>query len=172
MGVLCSMEDNCIDQDPDNLIGMKAGEAKEYILAFIATLKLTQKEISSLEDEAAKWKGRIELARSKGIENLVAEAEREAEKINSKLSGLGEEERTLNERIAVMRRQLPGLAARERSIDPDLLEQELLMALGRSEEEASTERSFRKLEKEISADAALEALKSKMNKTNENGGSS
>jgi len=61
-----------------------------------------------------------------------------------------------------MRRQLPGLAARERSIDPDLLEQELLMALGQTGEEAGTERAFQKLEKEKSADEALDALKARM----------
>jgi hypothetical protein len=46
-----------------------------------------------------------------------------------------------------MRQQLPGRAcvageaARERSIDPDLLEQERLMALGRTEEESATEKA-------------------------------
>ena len=67
-----------------------------------------------------------------------------------------------------MRRQLPGLAARERSVDPDLLEQELLMALGRSSEEAAAEKAFQELEKEDSAEAALQVLKAKMNaRTNE-----
>ena len=156
------MEEMLNNQDPVNLTGMKAAEAKEYIHAFIATLKLTEKQIYTLEDEAAKWKGRIELARSKGMEELVAEAEREAEKINAKLSGLREEELSLKERIDVMRRQLPGLAARERSIDPDLLEQELLMALGKTEEETKTDRAFRELEKNSAADTALEALKAKL----------
>ena len=158
------MEDNFLNQDPVNLTGMKAAEAKEYIHAFITTLKLTEKEIITLEDEAAKWKGRIELAHSKGIAELAVEAEREAEKINTKLTGLRGEVLELRERINTMRRQLPGLAARERSVDPDLLEQELLMALGITGEEAETERAFRKLEKESAADAALEALKSKINK--------
>ena len=158
------MEEKLNNQDLVNLTGMKAAEAKEYILAFIATLKLTEKQIYTLEDEAAKWKGRIELARSKGMEELVAEAEREAEKINAKLSGLREEELSLKERIDVMRRQLPGLAARERSIDPDLLEQELLMALGKTEEETKTDRAFRELEKNSAAESALEALKMKMEK--------
>ena len=64
-----------------------------------------------------------------------------------------------------MRRQIPLLAARERSIDPDLLEQELLMAAGRlpgDEEKAQTEGRFRELEKNIAADTALEELKEKM----------
>jgi phage shock protein A len=146
----------------NDLTGMNAAEAKEYILNFITTLKLTEKEIGGLEEEAAKWKSRVDLARSKGMEGILAEAEREAERVNTKLAGLREEARSLKDSIADMRRQLPGLAARERSIDPDLLEQELLMALGITEEEADTERAFKKLEKENAADSALEALKAKL----------
>jgi phage shock protein A len=136
--------------------------SREYIFALITTLKLTEKEICSLENEAAKWKNRTALARSRGIADLLAEAEREAERINTKLAALKEEERSLRDNIETMRRQLPGLAARERSIDPDLLEQELLMALGRDEKESEIDRAFEKLEKESAADAALEALKDKM----------
>jgi hypothetical protein len=61
-----------------------------------------------------------------------------------------------------MRRQLPGLAARERSVDPDLLEQEFKILLGEElgggNEEKQVERKFDNL----NADTALEALKAKM----------
>jgi len=134
---------------------------KEYILGIITTLKLTEKEISTLENEAAKWKDRADLARSRGAEDLLAEAEKEAEKTEAKLSGLKEEALSLKGQISALMRQLPGLAARERSIDPDLLEQELLMILGKTEEDG-TEKAFQKLEKDSAADAALEALKSKL----------
>jgi phage shock protein A len=152
------MENDSIKPD-----GMSAAAAKDYILALITTLKLTEKEIHSLEEGAAKWKDRVELACSQGKNDLAAEAEREAVKINEKLAGMREEERSLKNQIEAIRRRLPGLAARERSIDPDLLEQELLIALGRTEEEAETVRAFEKLEKENSADAALRALKEKLN---------
>lgn len=140
---------------------------KEEILALITTLKLTEKEIHSLEEEAGKWKKRAELAFSSGKEDLAASAESETKKINEKLAWLREEERSFRENIDALRRQLPGLAAKERSIDPDVLEQELLMALGCTEEETETEKAFRELEKESGAGAALEALKAKMkeNKT-------
>jgi phage shock protein A len=104
-------------------------EAKEFILGLISTLKLTEKEIRSLEDEAAKWKGRVELALSKEKNDLAGDAERELQKINTKLEGLREEESSLKGEIDSMRRQLPGIAARERNIDPYLLEQELSMLL-------------------------------------------
>ena len=116
-----------------SLAGMSAAEAKEYILALLTTLKMTEKE---------------------------------AERTNARLAGLREEERTLRERIEYVRKQLPALAARERSIDPDLLEQELLAALGRTEQEAETEKTIKKLEKERAADAALEELKARMSGPN------
>ena len=151
-----------IDVNPIDLKGMKPEDAKNYIHGFITTLKLTEKEILSLEGEAAKWGNRVELARSRGMEELRAEAEKEAGKINERLAALRGEKQSLEDSIASMRRQLPGLAARERSIDPDVLEQELLMALGHTEEEAATEKAFKKLEKESAADEALNALKNKM----------
>ena len=166
------MEGNSGNRDSIDLSGMNAAGVKEYILGFITTLKLTEKEILSLENEAAKWKGRADMARLRGADDLFAEAEKESEKLNAKLAALKEEELSLQAQIAAMRRQLPqqllSLAARERSIDPDLLEQELLMALGQTEEEAATERAFRKLEKDGASGAsspietALEALKAKL----------
>ena len=137
-------------------------ETKEYILALITTLKLTEKEIHSLEDEEAKWKNRADLARSKGMEDLFSEAEKETGRIREKLFSLREEEKDLRFQIDQARRQIPILAASERSIDPDLLEQELLAALGKTKEEAETDRAFRELEKNSAAESALEALKAKM----------
>jgi phage shock protein A len=148
---------------PDSsLAGMSAEAAKEYVFGLITSLKLAEKEIQSMEDEAAKWKARLDLARSRGAEDLLREAEKEEAGTLSKLAALREEARDLKDHIAETRRQIPGLAARQRSIDPDLLEQELLSALGRTEEETGTERAFRKLEQEGAAGAALEALKAKM----------
>ena len=152
-----------------NLSGMSVAEAKEYILALITTCKLTEKEIRSLEEEEAKWQGRMELARTRGAEELFVEAEKEAEKANVKLSGLREELQSHKSQIETIRKQLPAIVARERSIDADLLEQELLMALGKTEEEAGTDRAFRKLERDNTAEAALEALKNKLKQTENRG---
>jgi len=143
---------------------MSVAAAKEYIFGLIATLKLTEKDIHSLEEEAAKWKGRVELARSAGKNDLASEAEREAQRAGEKLACLREEEVSLRNEIEAIRKKLPSLAARERSVDPDLLEQELLMALGKTGEEAETDRAFEKLEKDASADSALQALKDKLSK--------
>jgi len=151
-----------MESDSIKLDGIGATAAKEYILSLITTLKLTEKEINSLEEDVVKWKGRVGLARSTGKNDLAFEAGKEAERVEKKIAGLREEEKSLKNQIEEIRRQLPGLVARERSIDPDLLEQELLIALGQTEEEAETERAFKKLEKESNADSALDALKKRI----------
>ena len=153
-----------------NVDGMSVNQLKEEILALITTLKLTEKEILALEAEEAKWKGRVELARERGSNELLGEAGAEMEKISARLAILREEGRSFKEDIETLRRRLPFAAAGERSIDPDILEQELLMALGKTEEEIKTEKAFRELEKEKTAESALEALKAKMGKTGEQGG--
>jgi phage shock protein A len=155
------------EKRPDDLYGMDPGAAKDYILQHVSVLKLTEKEIASLTEELAKWEGRVSLARSKSAEDLAAEAEREVGRIGEKKASLETEAASLREQIETMRRQLPGLAARQRSIDPDLLEQELLMAAGRmpgDEQKAAADRAFEGLEKEAAANDALEALKAKMGK--------
>ena len=145
-----------------NVNEMNATEAKEEILALITTIKLTEQKIASLEEEEAKWTNRLKLASGQGEADLASQAQKEVEKAHAALQSLREEIREYRNRIEEIRRQIPHLKARERSIDPDLLEQELLNALGQTEEEAKSRRAFEKLEKETAADAELEALKQKM----------
>lgn len=166
------MEDNtfntALEQNPPrpaDLGGMSPAAAKEYIAGFISTLKLTEKEIAALEAEWSKWNSRVELAAAKGRDDLALEAGKEAERIKSKQARLLAEAEETQSQIEQMRRQLPLLAAKERRIDPDLLEQELLIAAGRmpgDEEKARTERMLNDIEKEAAVAAALDELKTKM----------
>jgi len=151
--------------DDANISGMSPAGAKEYILNFFSTLKLTEKQIQNLDEEAAKWQSRIDLANSKNQTILAQEAAKEKNRILEKQAALTTEAQQLKQQIEEMRRQLPLLASRERSIDPDLLEQELLIAAGYmpgDEEKARTERQFKEMEKEQAIDTALEELKTKM----------
>jgi len=157
------MDQNTDSNDaPDDVRTMSAAEAKEYLFALLQTLKLTEKDRIALENEAATWQHRVDLARSLGKANLVSTAEKEAAYRTEKLLVLRKEEIALKQQIEFTRRKIPGLAARERSIDPDLLQQELLLALGRTGEDTKTEQAFTDLEKESALDAELQALKSKM----------
>jgi chromosome segregation ATPase len=150
-----------MEQLPEDLRGMETPAAKEYIIRHMAALKLTEKKQEELSREYEKWASRIELAQSKGAQDLALEAQREADRLRVEQDGIEAEIRDLKDQIQRMRNQLPGLAARERSIDPDLLEQELLIDLGYmpgEESKPEIERPYQALE----TDAALESLKAKM----------
>lgn len=154
-----------IAQKPEDLTGMPIPEAREYIAQHIATLKLTEKKQQAVGDALAKWTSRAQLAHTKGLADLSLEAEQEAERLKAQQESLGTEMAELKTQIETMRRQLPGLTARERTVDPDLLEQELLMAAGYlpgEDEKAQMDRQYQDLEQAASADAALAALKAKM----------
>ncbi|MDR2743317.1 MAG: PspA/IM30 family protein [Treponema sp.] len=146
---------------PDDLSGMSAAGAKEYIFHHVTTLKLTEKAREGLLADLYKWENRAELARSRDAPDLAAEAEKEAGRIRAKVDGLAAEIADLEAKIEKMRRELPALAARERSVDPYLLEQELLIILGKNpgdEPAAGAGGDFKDLE----AAADLEALKAGM----------
>ncbi|MDR2158891.1 MAG: chromosome partitioning protein [Treponema sp.] len=150
---------------PWDISGMSAAEAREYLFHHVTTLKLTEKEIQELDGERARWQDQAELARSKGAADLAAEAERRAEAIRVKRSVLEEENAGLRETIRRIQARIPALAAGERSVDPDLLEQELLIAAGYNpgdEKAAEAGRRLGELKKEADAEEALRALKAKM----------
>ena len=123
------MEDKNLMQEISKLRSMGASDAKEIILECITTLKLTEKDIASLEEDLKKWQNRLELSRSKGADDLVLAAVKEIERMEAKLTTLREEHGSLRNNIASMHRQLPGLKVRERSIDPYILAEELLLAI-------------------------------------------
>ncbi|GHU10243.1 hypothetical protein FACS1894151_09430 [Spirochaetia bacterium] len=152
------------NQNPNDLTGLSPEAAKEYIAAHITTQKLTEKKLVEINGEIDLWESRLNLARSKDALDLVTEIEAQLNNLRSVQAKLGMEITELAEQIQTMRRQLPGLAARQRSVDPDLLEQELAIMLGRipgddTPPASSTGRKFNEME----ADAALAALKAKMN---------
>ncbi|QQO11277.1 chromosome partitioning protein [Breznakiella homolactica] len=149
---------------------MDTKAAKEYILHHITALKLNEKNIRELDSDINKWENRIQLAHSKGISDLAEEAEKEVLRIKNELDTLKTETADLKSGIQRMIRQLPGLAARDRSVDPDLLEQELLIVAGfmpGDEEKAAQDREFAALEKNAQADSALADLKKKLQDGNQ-----
>jgi phage shock protein A len=155
-------------QRPEDLRGMDRAAARDYIRGYLTTLKLTEKKREALEGELSKWRGRAALAQSRGEAALAAAAEREAARLEGEFSALAGEEAALRSQIEAMVRQLPGIAARERRIDQDLLEQELLILLGRSPgadlgAAQKIEADFERLD----AEDALQALKAKMRKNGE-----
>jgi hypothetical protein len=169
------------DNDTD-LTGLDLSGAKEYIFAYALDAKRLEKEIAEAEAEREKWKGRVALAEGKlaagaasqgDTGSLTAMAQAAGAKV-AELSDFiekrGAERAELLAKVDSMRRQLPLISARERSVDPDRLLAELQLMTGEllgdsgdptaeGRSEAATEADFAKLEAEAKAQAELEALK-------------
>jgi hypothetical protein len=177
------------DEDTD-LSGLDLSAAKEYIFAYALDAKRLEKEISEAEAEIAKWKGRAALAEGKIAESLarggasggasggdatqmtsLAEAARaKVAELASFAEARGAERAELIAKVETMRRQLPLIRSRERSVDPDRLLAELQLMTGEllgdasgaaegGRSEAATEADFAKLEADAKAQADLDALK-------------
>jgi phage shock protein A len=162
--------------DDTDLSGLDLAAAKEYIFAFAVDFKRIEKELAQAGSEAETWKGRIALAEGKGLAELASSARSKAEEIALKVAALEGERASVAAKIQKMRAALPGISARERSIDPDRLLAELQLMTGEllgpadlgaapgaeGASRAATEREFAKLEATSSADAALAAMKRKL----------
>jgi hypothetical protein len=145
-----------MDQNVD-LRGMSPDQAKSYILAHITDLNLLKKRIDEMRADLESWKSRAALASSRGIADLAAAADAQAAKIAEALAPLLSEAEALAHDIETMKSQIPGLAARMRSVDPDLLLANLQMATGEMDDPglAGVERGL----KDAQADQSLAELK-------------
>lgn len=148
-----------MDKNVD-LAGMAPDAAKGYIAAHITDLHLLKKRIEERKAELDSWKSRAELAASKGVQDLEAAARAQAEKLAEALAPLLAEAQALGRDIETMKAQLPGLAARERRVDPDLLLAELQMATGEFDHPGQAE--LAKGLKDAQADQDLAKLKGEL----------
>lgn len=150
-----------MDQNTD-LRGMSPAEAKEYIVAHIASLNIYKRDLAKLDADIDLWKKRIDVARTSGRADLEAGVTARVAELEGKRADLAAEADGLRAEIEEMKRQLPGLAARMRSVDPDYLLAQLQLATddvdGTKAQEKRTEENLSSL----SAEAALAALKEKM----------
>jgi phage shock protein A len=141
---------------------------KEYLLSLVTTLKLTEKRITETREDMARWENRRVLALARGEADLAAAADQALVPLREKLTALEGEAAAYRREAAQVKEALPALAARERSIDPDLLEQELIILGGGipgDEVQAASERAAEKVDalaREQTAEEALAALKVKM----------
>ncbi|MDR0586124.1 MAG: hypothetical protein LBG26_02685, partial [Treponema sp.] len=125
---------------PDTpFFGQSRQDQKEYAFSLITQIKLNEKLAAECEADAEKWTKRAALARGRnGVHAgetpaagdaangaLAVEAEARAEAARSRAAALNAENAELKAQAEQAIRSLPALAARERSVDPDLLLQEL-----------------------------------------------
>jgi hypothetical protein len=131
--------------------------AREYVLAFITTLKKTQKERAVTEEELNHWQGRIKLADSRGEPLLKRAAEQRVQELESRCHKLLQEELDLKLKVGVLKEKLKTVKIRSGlRVDADVLLAQLQMLAG---EPDVLEENLRSLE----AEKALQALKRKMN---------
>jgi hypothetical protein len=129
--------------------------AREYVLAFITTLKRTQKERAVTEEELAIWQRRVKLAEGRGEQVLRKAAEEKAAELEARRARLQAEEAELAAKVDVLKEKLRMLRVRSTlSVDADALLAQLSLAAGEKD-------TLKQSLKEQEAQAALEELKRK-----------
>ncbi|MDR1127007.1 MAG: chromosome partitioning protein [Treponema sp.] len=144
---------------------INTSDTKAYIAGVLTTLKLTEKQREELASALAMWESRIGLARASNKEALALAAQQEADTLRAKIAGLDAEIASLKAEVDEAKRGLLTVASQKRSIDMDILQQELLIAAGRlpgDEDQVVIEQDLSDLASKASASEALAQLKAKM----------
>ncbi len=139
-----------------DLSGMTPEAAREYVLAFIKSLKETQRQRQKLTEELNHWNMRIELAEREGRQDLAEQASSRVRSIREDLDQLTKEEEGLKAKVEVLKenlRQLP--SGWQPSVDAEMLLAQLEMLLGERDE---TEEQLQQMK----IQSRLEELKRKM----------
>jgi phage shock protein A len=139
-----------------DLEGLGPKEAAEYVLAFITTLKQTEKALETAQEDTNLWTRRVSLAQVKGDAGLAAQATARLSDATAKQSKLEAELADLKAKISVLKEKLTRIrTAGVKLVDADLLLAQLQMVTGKKDELAHTM-------KQEEAGAALDELKKKM----------
>jgi phage shock protein A len=135
--------------------GMTPAQASEYVLAFLTTLKQTEKALADATEETNTWTRRVTLARGKGDESLAAQAQARCSDCRTVQSNLETELADLKAKVNVLKDKLARLRATgARLVNTDALLAQLQMTAGEKDE---LDEAMKKEE----ADAALDELKKK-----------
>ncbi len=145
-----------VDTDID---GLAPKDAYQYVLAFVTTLKQTEKALANAEQDVALWTRRVELATAKGDATLVAAAQDRLAGAIAKKTQLDTELSDLKATVSVLKEKLKRRIATGdatgRLVDADLLLAQLQMVVGPKDQLSDTMRHEE-------ASAALDELKRKM----------
>ena len=135
--------------------GLNPAQASEYVLAFITTLKQTEKAVAAAQEDANLWTRRVTLARSHCEEALAAQAQARLSDATAKQSKLETELADLKAKVAVLKDKLTRLRMTgAKLVDADLLLAQLQMVVGKKDE-------LGEAMKDEEAKAALDELKKK-----------
>lgn len=135
--------------------GMDPAQASEYLLAFVTTLKQTEKALVAATEETNLWTRRVALARNKGDEGLAAQAQARASDALATQSALEAELTDLKAKVVVLKEKLARLRVTgARLVNTDLLLAQLQMVVGEKD-------TLGEAMKKEEANAALDELKKK-----------
>jgi len=147
-----------VDTDID---GLGPKDAYQYVLAFITTLKQTEKALANADQDVATWTRRVELATARGDATLAAAAQSRLAEVTARKTQIEGELADLRATVSVLKEKLKrriasaGADPTGRLVDADLLLAQLEMVVGPKDELSSAMRHEE-------ANAALEELKRKM----------
>jgi phage shock protein A len=135
--------------------GLDPAHASEYVLAFITTLKQTEKALAAAQEDTNTWTRRVTLARSRGEEGLAAQAQARLSDAAAKQSRLETELADLKAKVSILKEKLARLRMTGmKLVDADLLLAQLQMIVGKKDELGDAM-------KNEEANAALDELKKK-----------
>ena len=135
--------------------GLNPARASQYVLAFITTLKQTEKALAATQEDSNMWTRRVTLARSRGDEALAAQAQARLSDATAKQSRLETELADLKAKVSVLKDKLTRLRMTGvKLVDADLLLAQLQMVVGKKDE-------LGEAMKNEEAKAALDELKKK-----------
>ena len=136
--------------------GLDPAQASQYVLAFITTLKQTEKALAAAQEDASLWTRRVTLARSRADEGLAAQAQARLSDATAKQAQLESELADLRAKVAVLKEKLTRLRMTGmKLVDADLLLAQLQMIVGKKDTLGDAMKSEE-------ANAALSELKKKM----------
>jgi phage shock protein A len=150
--------------DVSELTNLDFEGARGMMLAFATDAKRIEKEVAALRGEESQWASRVKLAQGRGMAELAAAAAARQAELSGKIQALEAERSSILRDLELLRESLPGIAAKERRIDPELLLAQMQMMTGEllHPEAAAAESELRTLESRAGVEDALAGLKRKM----------
>ena len=151
-----------VPTDDTDLSGMSFKEARAYVVAFLQTLKETQKRKAEFVEDLELWNSRIALAEKSGKADLLQAARSKEKEIREDLAHLEVEEEELAEKVRKLKRNLKRVAGQfNYSVDTSQLQASLDMLV--DDKETSQDDLLNQL-KEQKAKSDLDELKRRMGK--------
>ncbi|HUV09007.1 MAG TPA: hypothetical protein VMX75_14840 [Spirochaetia bacterium] len=142
--------------DDTDLSGMDPQAAREYVLAFIKSMKETQHQRQKKQESLKQWHDRIKLAEEHGRGELAEQARQKEAEVQEEVARLETEEQELGRKIRTLKENLKKVESSfSQSIDAESLQAELEMLTGQKDE---VQEEFDRMK----AAEDLEALRKKM----------